>query len=63
MSILVGRGTRLLVQGITGREASYHAARCREYGANLVGRRYAGQGRSTVRWGCASVRLCRTGGR
>ena len=36
MSILVGRGTRLLVQGITGREGSYHAARCREYGANLV---------------------------
>ena len=36
MSILVGRGTRLLVQGITGREGSYHAARCREYGTNLV---------------------------
>jgi succinyl-CoA synthetase alpha subunit len=36
MSILVGSGTRLLVQGITGREGSFHAARCREYGANLV---------------------------
>ena len=36
MSILVGRGTRLLVQGITGREGSYHATRCREYGTNLV---------------------------
>ena len=36
MSILVGRNTRLMVQGITGREGSFHAMRCREYGANLV---------------------------
>ncbi len=36
MSILVGRDTKLMVQGITGREGSFHALRCREYGANLV---------------------------
>ena len=36
MSILVDEKTRLLVQGITGREGSFHAARCAEYGANLV---------------------------
>ena len=36
MSILVGSGTRLLTQGITGREGSFHTARCREYGTNLV---------------------------
>ena len=36
MSILVGRDTKLLVQGITGREGSFHAMRCREYGADLV---------------------------
>ena len=36
MSILVGRNTRLMVQGITGREGSFHAMRCREYGADLV---------------------------
>ena len=36
MSILVGRNTRLLVQGITGRQGSYHAGKCREYGTNLV---------------------------
>jgi succinyl-CoA synthetase alpha subunit len=36
VSILVGRQTRLLVQGITGREGSFHAARCREYGTRLV---------------------------
>ena len=36
MSILVSKNTRLLVQGITGKEGSYHAQRSSEYGANLV---------------------------
>jgi succinyl-CoA synthetase alpha subunit len=36
MSILADRNTRLLVQGITGREGSFHAKRCKEYGTNLV---------------------------
>lgn len=36
MSILVDQSTRLLVQGITGREGSFHSKRCREYGTNLV---------------------------
>ena len=36
LSILVGKETRLLVQGITGREGSFHARRCSEYGTNIV---------------------------
>ncbi len=36
MSILVNKETKLLVQGITGREGSFHASRCKEYGTNLV---------------------------
>ena len=36
MSILVDGDTRLLVQGITGREGSFHATLCKEYGTNLV---------------------------
>ena len=36
MSILVNKNTRLLVQGITGKEGSYHAQRSSEYGAHLV---------------------------
>ncbi|MCH8206888.1 MAG: succinate--CoA ligase subunit alpha [Chloroflexi bacterium] len=36
MSILVDENTRLLVQGITGKEGSFHAARCAEYGTSLV---------------------------
>ncbi len=37
MSILVNRQTRLLVQGITGREGSFHTAQMVEYGTNVVG--------------------------
>lgn len=36
MSILVNEHTRLVVQGITGREGSFHAERCMDYGTNLV---------------------------
>ena len=36
MSIFVGKETRLLVQGITGREGSYHTSRCIEYGTEGV---------------------------
>ncbi|MFM9108081.1 MAG: succinate--CoA ligase subunit alpha, partial [Chloroflexota bacterium] len=37
MSILVDRNTRLLVQGITGREGSFHTTQMVEYGTNVVG--------------------------
>ncbi len=36
MSILVNRDTRLLVQGITGREGSFHTTQMVEYGTNVV---------------------------
>lgn len=36
MSILVNKDTRLMVQGITGREGSFHASACKEYGTRLV---------------------------
>lgn len=47
MSILVNRNTRLLVQGITGKEGSYHAQRSAEYGANLVAGVTPGKGGQT----------------
>ncbi len=37
MSILVDSTTRVVVQGITGREGAFHAARCKEYGTIVVG--------------------------
>ena len=48
MSILVDEGTRLLVQGITGREGGFHALRCREYGTNLVAGVTPGRGGAVV---------------
>ncbi len=36
MSILVDKDTRLLVQGITGGEGSFHTRRCVQYGTNVV---------------------------
>ena len=36
MSILVGKHTRLLVQGITGREGAFHTQQMIEYGTNVV---------------------------
>ncbi len=36
MSVLVGLETRLLVQGITGREGSFHTAQMIEYGTKVV---------------------------
>lgn len=37
MSIFVDENTRLIVQGITGKEGSFHAESCQKYGTNLVG--------------------------
>lgn len=36
MSIFIGRETRLVVQGITGREGSFHTRQMLEYGTNVV---------------------------
>jgi len=36
VSILVGRDTRLVVQGITGREGTFHAQQMQEYGTRIV---------------------------
>jgi succinyl-CoA synthetase alpha subunit len=36
MAILVGEGTRLVVQGITGKEGRFHTLRDRAYGTNVV---------------------------
>ena len=47
MSILVDRKTRVLVQGITGREGAFHAARCKEYGTKVVGGVTPGKGGTT----------------
>ena len=37
MSILIDKSTRLIVQGITGRDGLFHARKMKEYGTNVVG--------------------------
>ncbi|MBA2251515.1 MAG: CoA-binding protein, partial [Nitrospirales bacterium] len=36
MSILVNKSTRVVVQGITGKEGSFHATQCKTYGTQMV---------------------------
>ncbi len=47
MSILVDKNTRLLVQGITGREGSFHALQAAKYGTQVVGGVTPGKGGTT----------------
>jgi succinyl-CoA synthetase alpha subunit len=47
MSVLVDRETRVVVQGITGREGTFHALRCKEYGTRIVGGVTPGKGGTT----------------
>ena len=48
MSILVDKNTRLLVQGITGRDGSFHTQRMLEYGTNVVAGVTPGKGGQLV---------------
>ena len=48
MSILVDKATRLLVQGITGGEGSFHTQRCIEYGTEVVAGVTPGKGGNQI---------------
>ena len=47
MAVLVGRETRLLVQGITGKEGTFHTQQSKEYGTNVVAGVTPGKGGTT----------------
>jgi succinyl-CoA synthetase alpha subunit len=47
MAIWADRNTRIVVQGITGREGTFHAVQCREYGAKVIGGVTPGKGGTT----------------
>lgn len=44
MSILINKNTRIICQGITGKQATYHAEKSMEYGAKMVGGVTPGKG-------------------
>ena len=48
MAILVNKDSKIIVQGITGSEGSFHAAQCLEYGGNVVGGVTPGKGGQTA---------------
>jgi len=48
VSILVGKETRLMVQGITGTTGTFHAKSCKEYGTQVVAGVTPGKGGETV---------------
>jgi succinyl-CoA synthetase alpha subunit len=47
MAVLVNKETRLIVQGITGKEGTFHAKGCAEYGTKVVGGVTPGKGGTT----------------
>jgi succinyl-CoA synthetase alpha subunit len=47
MSVLIDKSTRLLVQGLTGREGTFHARQAAAYGTTVVGGVTPGKGGST----------------
>jgi succinyl-CoA synthetase alpha subunit len=48
MAVLVGKNTKLIVQGITGREGLFHAKGSRDYGTNVVGGVTPGKGGTEI---------------
>lgn len=48
MSILVDKRTKVVVQGLTGKEGSFHAKQCMDYGTNIVAGVTPGKG--GTRW-------------
>ena len=48
MSILVNKSTKVIVQGITGRDGSFHTGKMKEYGTNIVAGVSPGKGGQEV---------------
>ena len=47
MSILIDKNTKVIVQGFTGKEGSFHAEQCLAYGTKIVGGVTPGKGGTT----------------
>lgn len=48
MSVLIDNNTKVLVQGITGRDGSFHTLKMKNYGTNIVGGTSPGKGGQNV---------------
>jgi succinyl-CoA synthetase alpha subunit len=47
MSILVNKNNKIIIQGFTGKQGTFHASHCIEYGSNIVGGVTPGKGGQT----------------
>jgi len=47
MSVLINRNTKVVVQGLTGKEGSFHAKQCLDYGTQIVAGVTPGKGGMT----------------
>ena len=61
MSILVNKNTRVICQGFTGKQGTFHSEQCLAYGTKLVGGVTPGRGRREAP-GAAGVRYRQGGG-
>ena len=48
MSVLVNKNTKVIVQGITGRDGSFHSKQMIDYGTQIVGGVTPGKGGQTI---------------
>ena len=48
MSILINKDTKVIVQGITGRDGAFHTSKMKTYGTNIVGGISPGKGGQQV---------------